>query len=301
MLECPKRLTGERGLLIQMEIICTGLSYRYETPGDEWALKDVDLTISQGEKILIVGPAGSGKTTLLQLLDALILPTSGDVCYDGFSVRSLARKKRLTSVRRRMGVLFQFPEEQFFHERAYDELTFAMRNFLGPKEDDIRERACEVTQGFGLDLEQLNAVSPFHLSSGEKRKLALASALMLFPEILMLDEPTAGMDASGRRELIRIISSLRDTTVIIVTHNQEDFLGIMDRIIGISAGRKSFDLKKENLLDHMESLGQLGITPPLVLQVQYWLAKEGISLDRIYYEMEELIGSLREIIMKIKK
>jgi energy-coupling factor transport system ATP-binding protein len=277
-----------------MEIACIGVSYQYEIPGDEWAVQDFDLTISQGEKIVLVGPAGSGKTTLLQLLDAIILPVRGDILYDGLSVRSIARQKGLPSIRRRMGVLFQFPEDQFFQETAYDELAFAIRNFFGPEEDEIQQRAFKITQGFGLDLERLKTSSPFHLSSGEKRKLALASALMISPEILMLDEPTAGLDASGRRELIRIISSLRGTSVILVTHNQEDFLPIIDRVIGISEGRKVMDVKRSGLLDHLETMERFGIVPPLVLQVQHWLAQAGLSLDRTYYDIEELTLFLKE-------
>jgi energy-coupling factor transport system ATP-binding protein len=274
-------------------IECAGVSYCYEVPGDEWALVDIDLKINQGEKVVIAGPAGSGKTTLLQLLDALILPTKGDILYDGISVRTLARKKGLPMVRRRMGVLFQFPEDQFFQETAYDELVFAMRNFYRPSEGEVGQRAYHVTAGFGLELERLKNTSPFSLSSGEKRKLALASALMIGPEILMLDEPTAGLDASGRRELTGMISSLADTTVIIVTHNQEDFLSLSDRFIGITSGRKVIDVRKEELLDKVEAMDASGIDAPLVLLVQHWLKRSGLALDRTFYEMEELIDFLR--------
>lgn len=277
-----------------MVIECAGVSYCYEVAADEWALVDIDLKIGQGEKVIIAGPAGSGKTTLLQLLDALILPTKGDILYDGISVRTLARKKGLPMVRRRMGVLFQFPEDQFFQETAYDELVFAMRNFYRPSEGEVSQRAYRVTAGFGLELERLKNTSPFSLSSGEKRKLALASALMIGPEILMLDEPTAGLDASGRRELTSMISSLADTTVIIVTHNQEDFLSLSDRLIGITSGRKVIDVRKEELLDKIEAMDASDIDAPLVLLVQLWLKRSGLALDHTFYEMEELIGFLRE-------
>src|SRR5208337_4011385 len=246
------------------------------------------------------GPAGSGKTTLLQLLDALIIPGKGDILYDVISVRTLARKKGLPSVRRRMGVLFQFPEDQFFQETAYDELAFALRNFFSPREEEIEQKAYSITQGFGLDLARLKDTSPFSLSSGEKRKLALASALMISPEILMLDEPTAGLDASGRRELTRMIYSLADTTVIIVTHNQEDFLGLMDRLIGISAGRIVMDVRKEELLGKVDAMEQSGINTPLVLLVQYWLKQAGITFDHTFFEMEDLIGYLKNEIFNIK-
>lgn len=276
-----------------MVIECAGVSYCYEVAADEWALVDIDLKINQGEKVVIAGPAGSGKTTLLQLLDALILPTKGDILYDGISVRTLARKKGLPIVRRRMGVLFQFPEDQFFQETAYDELVFAMRNFYRPSEGEVAQRAYHVTVGFGLELERLKNTSPFSLSSGEKRKLALASALMIGPEILMLDEPTAGLDASGRRELMSMISSLDDTTVIIVTHNQEDFLSLSDRLIGITSGRKVIDVRKEDLLDKIEAMDSSGIDAPLVLLVQHWLKRSGLALDHTFYKMEELISFLK--------
>ncbi len=279
-----------------MVIECVGVSYCYEVPGDEWALADVDLRIEQGEKVLIAGPAGSGKTTLLQLLDALVLPTRGDILYDGLSVRTIAGKKGLPSVRRRMGVLFQFPEEQFFQETAYDELAFALRNFFRPAEEQIEQRAQSMAQGFGLDLDRLKKTSPFSLSSGEKRKLALASALMIEPEVLMLDEPTAGLDAAGRRELTRMITDLEDTTVIIVTHNQEDFLSFTDRLIGISSGRKVMDIEKGEILNKLELMGASGIDAPLVLLVQHWLSKAGFALDRAFYDMEGLIGDLRKMI-----
>lgn len=276
-----------------MVIECVKVSYCYEVPGDGWALADVDLRIEQGEKVLIAGPAGSGKTTLLQLLDALVLPTRGDILYDGLSVRTIAGKKGLPSVRRRMGVLFQFPEEQFFQETAYDELAFALRNFFKPDEEQIEKRAQRMAEGFGLDLDRLKKTSPFSLSSGEKRKLALASALMIGPEVLMLDEPTAGLDAVGRRELTRMITDLEETTVIIVTHNQEDFLSFTDRLIGISSGRKVMDIEKKEILSKLELMGASGIDAPLVLLVQHWLSKAGFALDRAFYNMEDLIGHLR--------
>lgn len=276
-----------------MVIECDDVSFRYDLPGDEWAITSVDLKIEQGEKVTVAGPSGSGKTTLLQLMDALMLPSSGDIRYDGVSVRDLAKHKKLPFVRRRMGVLFQFPEEQFFQETAYDELAFALRNFFRPPEAVIEQRASAIIQGFGLDLKRLKTTSPFFLSSGEKRKLALASALMMEPEVLMLDEPTAGLDASGRRELIRIVSSLSTTTVIIVTHNQEDFIGITDRIIAMAEGKKVFDGSRMDLFENIDLIEGFHIKPPLVVQVQKWLRSQGVDLGGMtFWEMEDLVGTL---------
>ncbi len=292
MHQLPGRADREGGTGCQVVIECIDVSYRYEVPGDEWALMGLDLRIDQGEKMTIAGPAGSGKTTLLQLIDALMPPSGGDILYDGVSIHELARRKQLPSVRRRIGVLFQFPEEQFFQETAYDELVFSLRNFFGPEEDIIEQKASAITRGFNLDLDRLRTSSPFSLSSGEKRKLALASALMMDPEILMLDEPTAGLDASGRRELIRIISELKDTTVVIVTHNQEDFIGITDRIVAMAKGRKVFEGTRADLIEGIDLMERFHIKAPLVIQVQRWLRSDGIELDRISWEMEDLVSML---------
>jgi len=284
-----------------MDIECRDVSFRYDVPGGDWALRNIDLKISQGEKLAVVGPAGSGKTTLIQLLDSLILPTTGDILYDGRSVKTLAKAKNLHGIRRRIGVLFQFPEHQFFQEMAYDELVFTMRNFLKPDEETIEIRACELMDGFNMDIDVLKTTSPFSLSSGEKRKLALASALMISPEVLILDEPTAGMDTSGRNELMRIISTLHDTTVILITHNLDDFLDHLDRVIGLSEGRIVCDVHRDAMIEHISDMENAGIVPPLVLRVQHWLRKEGIRFEKPVYSMDTLIVCLKALQEKKKE
>ncbi len=277
-----------------MKIECRDVSYKYEIPGDEWALKDIGLTIDQGEKLAVIGPAGSGKTTLIQLLDALVLPSKGDVLFDGQSVRALSKAKKLFSIRRRIGVLFQFPEHQFFHETAYEELTFALRNFFDQGEEEIEKVSRSLMGRLGMDIDVLRRISPFRLSSGEKRKLALASALLSSPEVLILDEPTAGMDAQGRRELIRIISGLKDTTVVIVTHNLEDFLAHIHRCIGISRARIVADLKREDLIARLDDMAASGISPPLALSVRQGLEHEGVASLKGIFDMETLLESLEK-------
>ncbi|MFY9399451.1 MAG: ATP-binding cassette domain-containing protein [Desulfomonilia bacterium] len=275
-----------------MKIECKDVSYRYDVPGHDWALNGVSFTLEPGEKVAVVGPTGSGKTTLIQLLDALILPGKGDILYDGVSLRELSRAGRLFSVRRRMGVLFQFPENQFFHETAYEELTFALKNFFDLSDEEIERRARVTAGRFNLDIDALKRVSPFNLSSGEKRRLALVSALLTSPEVLILDEPTAGMDASGRRELTRLIAGLEGVTILLVTHNLEDFLEIADRCLVLSQARLVADIPRDRLLDRLDGLESEGVTPPLVLKVQDLLARQGVDLGGVVYSMDELTGRL---------
>jgi energy-coupling factor transport system ATP-binding protein len=279
-----------------MKIECIDVSYRYEVPGNEWAIRDISFALDQGEKVAVIGPAGSGKTTLIQLLDALILPEKGDIRYDGESVLTLAKSKKLYSVRRRIGVLFQFPEHQFFHETAYEELTFALKNFFDFDEQEIMRRAQDAAERFQLEIDMLKQTSPFHLSSGEKRKFALASALVSSPEVLILDEPTAGMDASGRAELTRIIAGLKDVTVVLITHNLEDFLGLIDRCIVLSRARLAADIPKNRIIHHLDDLSSMGAVPPLVLSVQDWLSREGVRLEDVAFDMEQLTRLLGTIV-----
>jgi energy-coupling factor transport system ATP-binding protein len=275
-----------------LEIVCRDVWYRYPTPDAPWILRGIDLELRQGEKVALIGPAGSGKTTLIQLLDALSLPSKGAVSFDGQEVQALARRKELVKIRRRIGVLFQFPEHQFFEETAYDELVFSLRNFYRPTEAEIEATALRLLEPMGLDLERLRQTSPFSLSSGEKRKLALASALMTGPEVLILDEPTAGMDGLGRSELLRVLGTLEDTSVVLVTHNLEDFLEVVDRVVGLVDGRVVFDLPRDQLVSRLESIETAGIELPLVLRVQAWLAQAGWQPEQPVFGMAALLELL---------
>jgi len=277
-----------------MKIELIDVWFRYDTLANDWALKDINLKLSEGEKVVIVGPAGSGKTTLIQLLDALILPTKGDILFDGISVGALSKKKKLSTIRRRTGLLFQFPEHQFFQESAYEEICFGVKNFFDLDNDKIESMVKDLLASFGMDIDMIKRVSPFNLSSGEKRKLALASVIIMSPEFLILDEPTAGLDAPGRHELIKIISSLKDTSVIVVTHNLDDFLGIADRVIGLSKGCKVLDVQKEETINFLQTMEDNDIMPPLVIQIQRWLLDKGIHLDQSYWEMEDLVTRLKQ-------
>ncbi len=280
-----------------MKIECQDLWYRYDTPGSDWTIRDLSLRIESGEKIAVIGPAGSGKTTLVQLLDALMPPGKGEIFFDGRSLREIEKEEGLAALRRRIGLLFQFPEHQFFQETAYDELAFALRNFFDPPETEISARAESLLGPLGLDSQRLKKISPFVLSAGEKRKLALASALMMSPEVLILDEPTAGLDAFARNEIIRTVSETASKTVILVTHNLEDFIGVVDRVIGLADGCKVFDLKKTDLPKNVSLADEHGILLPRVVRVQAWLAEAGVELPSGIAGMPELLKQI-ELLLK---
>jgi len=279
-----------------MDIEFSHVYFRYPVPGDDWAIRDINLRVQKGERIALIGPAASGKTTIAQLLDALILPTRGDILFNSKSVLDLAHNKKLVQLRRSIGILFQFPEHQFSQENAYEELVFGLRRLFSLDDNTMEEMAKTLLNSLGMDLDRIRQISPFSLSSGEKRKLAIASAIIHSPELLVLDEPMAGLDIPGQSELLNILDGLDETTMVIATHNLEDFLGIVTRVVGIYSGTKIIDTDTDGLFSQLDIMEHHGITPPLVLQVQSWLKDAGIAINKTYTSMEELINYIKELL-----
>ncbi len=276
-----------------MDIEFSHVYFRYPIPGDSWAIKDISLRLQAGERIALVGPAASGKTTMAKLLDALILPTMGDILFNSESVLDLARNKSLVQLRRSIGILFQFPEHQFSQENAYEELVFGLRRLFSLDEKTMENMAGSLLDRLGMDLGRIRHISPFRLSSGEKRKLAIASAIIHSPELIILDEPMAGLDMQGQQELIDMLGNLHGTTMVIATHNLEDFLGISTRVIGIHSGTKVLDTDMEGLMAHLDVMERNGMPVPLVLKVQSWLRESGVHISRTYKTMQGLIDHVK--------
>jgi len=219
-----------------MKLELRDVSYVYApgTPFEVEALRGVSLVVEQGEVLGIVGGTGSGKSTLVQHMNLLLTPTSGDVLVDGVNARTLQK----SDLRRRVGLVFQFPEAALFAPTVEEDVAFAPRQ-LGLDEGDVRERVSESLRAVGAG--ELNARSPFALSGGEKRRAAIAGVLAMKPEVLILDEPTAGLDPATREELLALIVGLRQTgiSVVLVSHDLDEVAEVADRVCALHEGRVS--------------------------------------------------------------
>jgi energy-coupling factor transport system ATP-binding protein len=230
---------------MKIEVVnVTHIFYR-GTPLERIALRDIDLTIEEGECLLVAGNTGSGKSTLLQIIAGLIEPTGGQVLYDG-------RQRKGYEVRKHIGIAFQYPEDQFFAETVFDEIAFAVRNFY-PDEDPVPfvKRAMEFV---GLNFDEFKDRVPFFLSGGEKRRVAIASVIVHEPDVLMLDEPLVGLDREGKGDLLRVIEKWKKLkrTVVIISHDIETVIKHVDRVVFLENGRKIFDGSREDFLREID-------------------------------------------------
>ena len=258
------------------------LTYIYSagTPFEHKALDDISFSVERGEFIGIIGHTGSGKSTLMQQLNGLLKPTSGTVLLDGQDIWS--DKKLTRQARFRVGLVFQYPEYQLFEETVYKDIAFGPKNMgLSPEEVDRRVREA----GFvGLTDQQLE-VSPFDLSGGQKRRVAIAGVIAMEPEVLILDEPTAGLDPVGRSEILGNIQSYRkakNATIMMVTHSMEDVARLTDRLLVMNGSKLAMDAPPAQVFTHAEELTQMGLNIPQVTQVFLELKKLGLDVKNVY-------------------
>ena len=259
-----------------MAIIIHELEHRYEdgSAGEKVALHDVNIKIEQGEMIGLIGHTGSGKSTLIQHLNGLLKPTSGAVFYDGKDINdSDFSKKKLRS---KVGLVFQYPEYQLFEESVFKDVCFGPKN-QGLIEDEVKARATEALKMVGID-ESLYEASPFELSGGQKRRVAIAGVLAMNPQILILDEPTAGLDPKGRDDILGQIAKLqkeRGITIVLVSHSMEDVAQYASRILVVNGGKIVFDDKPRKVFEHEKELNEMGLAIPQVTQLMHRLKSEG--------------------------
>jgi len=253
-----------------------GHVYHPGTPLETKALSGVNLTVEPGTWVAIVGQTGSGKSTLAQHLNALLLPTSGNVEVDGISTTAAASELRM--VRRKVGLVFQYPEHQLFAESVLEEMAFGPRNWKF-SEEDIRETTLRTMKLLGLS-EELLARSPFQLSGGQKRRLCIASALAVRPDYLVLDEPTAGMDAPGRRELLGLLKGLvkERIGVVHITHDLELALAMAERILVLEKGKTVFCGTPGSLMDELVERPIRGLCLPPILELVSGLRDYGYNV-----------------------
>ena len=271
------------------------LNYIYSagTPFEHKALDDVSFAVDRGEFIGIIGHTGSGKSTLMQQLNGLLKPTSGEVMLDGVDIWS---DKQLTrQARFRVGLVFQYPEYQLFEETVYKDIAFGPRN-MGLKEEEIDRRVREAAGFVGLTEAQLNA-SPFDLSGGQKRRVAIAGVIAMEPEVLILDEPTAGLDPVGRAGILENIQQYRkakNATIMMVSHSMEDVARLTDRLLVMNGSKLAMDAAPAEVFTHAEALVEMGLSIPQVTQVFLHLKNMGVDVKNVY-TIDQAVSELKRL------
>ena len=258
------------------------------------ALKGISLDIHPREIVAIIGPTGSGKTTLVQHFNGLLLPTEGTVSVDSKDLSD--SKTDLAWVRRNVGLVFQFPEIQLFEERVYDDVAFGPRN-LGLSEEDVEERVRLSLKLVGLNSEQFRNLTPFRLSGGEKRRIAIAGVLAMNPQVLVLDEPTVGLDRRAGYLIESVIQKyhIQGKTVIFVSHDMDLVARLARRIILLDGGRIRFDGPKEALFKDEAILKQAGLALPQVRQFMGKVEKMGYPVNTNVYTIDEAKNELERM------
>lgn len=247
-----------------MEIKNVNYIYNPETPFEKKALDNINLEIDEGEFIGLIGHTGSGKSTLVQHLNGLMKPTSGNIIIDGVDITQ--KDANLKSIRQKVGLVFQYPEHQLFEETVYKDIEFGPKN-LGLKEEELHIRVKESMELVGLDYETLKDRSPFELSGGQKRRVAIAGVIAMKPKILVLDEPTAGLDPHGRDEILGEIQKLYEVegiTIILVSHSMEDVAKLATRILVMYRGKVAMDDKTREIFKRSDELESLGLGVPQI-------------------------------------
>lgn len=271
--------------------------YSKGTPFEKGALNGVSADFEKGKIIALIGHTGSGKSTLLQMLNALLKPDEGTVLLNGEDIHR--SKKSVRECRFKVGLCFQYPEHQLFEATVFDDIAFGPKN-MKLSQDEIKQRVLSSMQ-FTCIPESYSGLSPFDLSGGEKRRVAIAGVLAMQPEVLILDEPTAGLDPSGRRSLLKLIKDYNRTTgstVIFVSHNMDDVALIADRVIVMNKGEIALSGSVDEVYSKGEMLSQLGLDVPEITSIFLKLKSEGFDLPDDVYTVERGADVLLSLIRK---
>lgn len=280
-----------------MSFILDNVSYRYseKTAYEIQALDHVNLKIEDGEFIGIIGHTGSGKSTLIQHLNGLIRATEGNIYFNGQDIYE--ENYDLRDLRMQVGMVFQYPEHQLFEETVFKDVCFGPKN-QGLPEKDITLRAYEALQSVGLP-EKYFDVSPFELSGGQKRRAAIAGVVAMKPQVLILDEPTAGLDPKGRDEILDMVSEMHaryGITVILVSHSMEDVAKYVDRIIVMNHGQVCYDDTPREVFHHYKELEAIGLAAPQVTYLMHEMKEQGIDVSTEPTTVEEAKEAILRLI-----
>lgn len=275
--------------ILQVKDLC--FTYSAGTPFEHKALENVNFTLYRGEFVGVIGHTGSGKSTLMQQLNGLLKPTSGHVLLDGTDIWQ--DQKTTRQARFRVGLVFQYPEYQLFEETVYKDIAFGPKN-MGLDSAEIDRRVHEAAGFVGITEQQLQA-SPFDLSGGQKRRVAIAGVIAMEPEVLILDEPTAGLDPVGRAGILQNIENYRkaqNATIMMVSHSMEDVARMTDRLLVLYGSHLAMDAAPSQVFNHSQKLIDMGLNIPQVTQVFLELKKLGLDVENVY-TLEQAVQVLR--------
>ena len=283
-----------------MSIVIEHLNYVYMAGGpyETKALDDVNLTIGDGEFIGLIGHTGSGKSTLVQHLNGLIMPTSGRVLVDGMDLADKATDRR--AIRQRVGLVFQYPENQLFEETVEKDIAFGPKN-LGLDENEIARRVKDAMRRVALDYDALHDRSVFELSGGQMRRVAIAGVLAMEPQVLVLDEPCAGLDPRGREEILGLIRKLHEeagTTIVMVSHSMDDVASLAERVIVMNHGEIVMGGVPRDVFSCGEELRGMGLDVPAAVQLASKLRERGYAIPQGLYRIEEIKAEIEKIVRK---
>lgn len=269
-------------------------TYNAGTPFAHQALKGIDLSIPEGKVTAIIGQTGSGKSTLVQHLNGLLIPSAGTLDICGFHIQPLLKIKDIKQLRKEVGLVFQFPEYQLFEETIEKDIAFGPKNF-GIEEEKANELACKILPMVGLDESYLQR-SPFELSGGQKRRVAIAGILVLAPKVLVLDEPTAGLDPQGAKEMMTLFMDLnkkQGKTILLVSHDMEHVMRYCDHVIVLNDGKVLQESDVRTFFEHPEWMIEVGINPPAIIRLKMMLQNKGFQIPDSILDMPSLVECIK--------
>ena len=278
-----------------MSIKLSDVNYTYmkDTPFEKTGIKNINLEISEGEFVAIIGHTGSGKSTLVQHLKGLLTPDSGTVIIDDVNINQNTVSAK--AAKNKVGIVFQYPEQQLFEETVYKDVTFGPKN-MGMPEEKLENIAKQSLEFVSLDYEKYKNRSPFQLSGGQMRKVAIAGVIALKPKYLILDEPAAGLDPVGRDDLFEKISKLYQETgmtVILISHNMDDVARLAQRLIVMNNGEISIDDKPEQVFKYKEKLVAAGLALPQITELLSKLKQQGLAVEENIIKLDDAIVNIK--------
>jgi len=277
-----------------MSIIVKDLNFVYspKSPFEKHALVDVNLTVEEGDFLAIIGHTGSGKSTFVQHLNGLVKLQKGTIIVDGIDLSQ--KKIDYKKLRSTVGMVFQYPEYQLFADTVYDDVAFGPKNLKLSKEE-IDERVREALALVGMDFEYVSQKSPFELSGGEKRRVALAGVIAMRPKILVLDEPTAGLDPQGKKEILDLVTKLHKTmtpTIVMINHDMDEVAKYADKVAVFDMGKIKYLLSPQELAQKQDELVKMGLDIPTLAKLKNYLATKGINLPDDCITVEKMVDCL---------